>query len=201
MDANNKKFDVRRMVRLAVLAAIIVLMAFTPLGFFKTAGVEITFIQIPVVVGAIIMGPSAGAILGAFFGAVSFIQCFGMSAFGAVLLATNPLGTFLTCMTGRIYMGWLAGLLFKKLNAIDRTKLVSYGITGIAGPLMNTVFFLGYLVACFNDTMLGWANDAGKSLFPFLISFVGINGLIEACVCFVASTAIAKALDHFMNKN
>ena len=79
-----------KMIQLALLTAIIVLMAFTPVGFIRTPGLEITLIGIPVVVGAVLLGPSGGAILGAVFGLCSFLQCFGMSPFGAVLLGINP---------------------------------------------------------------------------------------------------------------
>ena len=83
----------RRLVYMAILIAIILVMAFTPLGYLKTAGLEITFIQVPVIVGAILMGPTAGAILGGVFGLTSFIQCFGLSAFGAALLEINAVYT------------------------------------------------------------------------------------------------------------
>ena len=66
----------RRLVYMAILIAIILVMAFTPLGYLKTAGIEITFIQVPVIVGAILMGPAAGAILGG---------CSGSRALSSVL--------------------------------------------------------------------------------------------------------------------
>ena len=56
-----------KMVQLAILAAIVVLMAFTPLGYLQIGVVKITFLMIPVVIGAIILGPGAGAVLGAVF--------------------------------------------------------------------------------------------------------------------------------------
>ena len=65
------------MVETALLGAIIVVMAFTPLGYLRTAtGLEITFIMIPVVIGAATVGPSAGAILGGVFGITSFVTRF-----------------------------------------------------------------------------------------------------------------------------
>ncbi len=76
------KFSTKYLVEMALLVAIILLMAFTPIGYIKTAGLEITLIVIPVAVGAVTLGPAAGAILGGVFGITSFIQCFGMSAFG-----------------------------------------------------------------------------------------------------------------------
>ena len=77
----------------AVLASIVVLMAFTPIGYLRIGAVEMTFIMIPVAVGAITLGEKSGAFLGLVFGVSSFIQCFGMSPFGAALLQINPIFT------------------------------------------------------------------------------------------------------------
>ena len=60
------------MAQMAVLTAIILIMAFTPLGYLRTAGLEISLITIPVVIGAMITGPAAGAVLGGVFGITSF---------------------------------------------------------------------------------------------------------------------------------
>ena len=87
----NMSMKTLKMIQLALLIAIIALMAFTPIGFIRTPGLEITLIGIPVVVGAVLLGPAGGAILGAAFGLCSFLQCFGLSLFGATLLAINPL--------------------------------------------------------------------------------------------------------------
>ena len=39
---NKKKFSTKFLVEMALLVAIILIMAFTPLGYIKTAGIEIT---------------------------------------------------------------------------------------------------------------------------------------------------------------
>lgn len=69
---NKKKFSTKFLVEMAPLVAIILIMAFTPLGYIKTAGIEITLIVVPVAVGAVTLGPAAGAILGGVFGLASF---------------------------------------------------------------------------------------------------------------------------------
>ena len=33
-----------------------------------------------------------------------------------------------------------------------------------------------------------------SNVFAFIVAFVGVNGLIEAAVCFVVGSAISKAL-------
>ena len=76
-----KKFSTKFLVEMALLVAIILIMAFTPLGYIKTVGIEITLIVVPVAVGAVTLGPTAGAILGGVFGFASFLRCFGLNAF------------------------------------------------------------------------------------------------------------------------
>ena len=60
----NGKLNTTYMVEMALLIAIILIMAFTPIGYIKTFGLEITLIVVPVAVGAVVLGPTAGAILG-----------------------------------------------------------------------------------------------------------------------------------------
>ena len=66
---------IQYLTRLAVFVAVTLVMAYTPLGYLRTPGLEITFLMIPVTVGAIVLGPAAGAILGGVFGLTSFFQC------------------------------------------------------------------------------------------------------------------------------
>ena len=62
------KTDVRYLTELGLLTALVLIMAYTPLGYLKTPwGVEITFIVIPVAIGSILLGPSAGGFLGLVF--------------------------------------------------------------------------------------------------------------------------------------
>ena len=166
----NGKLNTTYMVEMALLIAIILIMAFTPIGYIKTFGLEITLIVVPVAVGAVVLGPTAGAILGGVFGLTSFIQCFGMSAFGAMLLSINPAGTFVVCFVTRLVMGWLTGLIAQGL------KKVKALIQGLA------------------------KNMKVANPFAFVIAFVGVNGLVEAAACFVVGSAITKALQHSVNK-
>ncbi len=136
----------RRLVQMAILIAIMLVLAFTPLGYLKVGAIEITFMTIPVVIGAILLGPAAGAFLGGVFGLTSFIQCFGMSAFGAALLGINPFLTFLVCMVPRILMGYLAGVIFRVIYRHDKTKILSFAASSLSGALLNTILFVGMLM-------------------------------------------------------
>ncbi len=193
----NRNSKVIYMVELALLIAIILIMAFTPIGYIKTLGLEITLIVVPVAIGATLMGPTGGAVLGAVFGLTSFYQCFGMSPFGSVLLSINPVFTFITCVPTRILAGWLAGVIFKVLHKNDKTKKISYYAASLAAPLLNTLFFMTCIVLFFYNTdyIQGFAAQLGTSSpFGFVLGFVGINGLVEAIACFVVASAVSKAL-------
>ena len=96
---------IRKTVLLAVLIAIMLLFSFTPIGYLKVGAIEITFMCIPVAVGAILLGPACGALLGAVFGVTSFVQCFGLSTFGTFLFSVQPVYTALVCILPRILCG------------------------------------------------------------------------------------------------
>ena len=199
--ATNNTTKVGRLVRLAILVAILLVMAFTPLGYLRTAGLEISFLTIPVIIGAIILGPLEGALLGAVFGLTSFFQCFGMSPFGNMLLTINPFFTFIVCVVSRTLMGFLCGIIFQLLYKVDKTKWVSFGVSSLAGALLNTILFMGSLVLFFyqTDYIQSMITALGAtSIISFVLLFVGVQGAIEAVVCFVAGTAISKALHKFL---
>ena len=119
---SERKSKTTWLVQIAMLTAIVLILAFTPLGYIRTGGLEITLIVIPVAVGAVILGPVGGMILGAVFGITSFIQCFGMSPFGAMLLSISPVKTFITCVVTRTLLGWLTGLIYQGMKKISRNK-------------------------------------------------------------------------------
>ena len=184
---NKNKFSTKYLVEMALLVAIILLMAFTPIGYIKTAGLEITLIVVPVAVGAVTLGPTAGAILGGVFGITSFI------------LGINPFLTFLVCVPTRILMGWLTGLIYHGLRKTKIPSAASVTIASLCCPLLNTTFFMGTLVTLFASTMRE-SFGMGKVL-PFIFAFVGVNGVVEAIVCFVVGTAISMALKKALRYN
>lgn len=192
-----------RLAETSILCAVVIVMAFTPLGYLKTPGLEITFITVPVIIGAIQCGPAAGAILGAVFGATSFFQCFGMSAFGATLLSVNPIFTFIVCVPTRILMGFLIGLIYKAIG--EKAKKVTLGtlVASLTGPILNTLFFMSALLALFakSEFIVNLMEQTGAvNIITFAAIFVGVQGLIEAGVCFVIGGAVSLALTKALKR-
>ena len=82
----------RYLVELALMVTIIFVMAFTPLGYFRTLGLSITFLTVPVAVGAMILGPTGGAICGLAFGITSFYAVLRYGRFRNHVIQHQPTG-------------------------------------------------------------------------------------------------------------
>ncbi len=204
MNRGNKKFDTRYMVELAMMIAIILLMAFTPLGYIRTPGLSVTLLTVPVAVGAVILGPKGGAICGLAFGATSFYNALtGSSAFSAMLLSINPVGLFITCVVARVLVGWITGLIAAGLRKKESSRKLAPYVASLACPLLNTFFFMSFICIFYYNTeyVQGIAAGLGVSnpLF-FVAAFVGVQGLIEAVVCFVLGSVISRALSAALKR-
>ena len=183
------------MVKLAMLVALLMIFCFTSIGFLKIGIVEITFNMIPVVIGAIVIGPAAGAFLGALFGAASFWQCFGQSTFGTLLFGVNPCFTVLICFVPRILAGLIPGLIFRAMTK-KKDNIAAYFVSAAVGSLTNTVLFVGGFCLLFKDTMLGMASDNGLSPLAFIATAFLLNASVEL----VANTAIVAAVSKAVTK-
>ena len=158
---------------------------------------EITFLTIPVVIGAMICGPVSGAILGGVFGVTSFIQCFGISTFGTTLCGINPVYTFIVCVITRILTGWFSGLIFQAISKKDSKKIISCIVTAGFGAICNTVLFVGSLLLFFGRT--DYIKSIGDTAWKVIVAIVGTNGLVEAAVCLVVGAAVSKAILVLIN--
>ena len=198
---SNPKF----LAQLALLVAVELVMKITGLGSVPVGQIYMSFLTLPVAIGAILMGPLAGAILGGVFGIASFIDAVsGASAMGGVLFQVAPFKTFVLCVITRILMGVCSGIIFKAINKVLKDRTIAYSIGAISAPLLNTLFFMGFLVIAFYDTdyihKLAHTIGATNPL-TFVITLVGLQGLIEAVTCCILGTVVSKALaNHLARK-
>lgn len=192
----------RYMCRVALFMAIIFVMKLAGLGNIPINPLlNVTLMDIPVAVGAILLGPAAGAILGATFGVTSFIQ--PMSGMVMALFKISPVHTIIMCVVMRALMGFCCGWIFRLLKKVDRTKTISYYVAALSAALLNTVFFMGYLVLVFYHTEYiqeKVATLGAFNWFNFIILFVGLNGLLEAGATMLVGGSVAKGVDLALNR-
>jgi len=197
-----KVFDLTAMMQLAMLICIQFVMKAIGLGSVPVGPLYMSFLTLPIAVGAMIIGPEAGAILGGVFGLVSFKDALtGGSVMTSTLFAVSPFHTFVLCVVTRVLMGYLAGVVFKAVSKLDRKGSWSYFVGAIAAPVLNTVFFMGYLVLAFYNTeyVQGLVSQLGaRNPLMFIILLVGIQGLVEAVTCGALGGVVVKAVSVFL---
>ena len=192
--ASPERKDLFRLTATAMLVALEIVLAFTPVGYLKIGLLSITFMTVPVIIGAVICGPWEGAVLGLTFGLTSFVQCFGIDAFGTTLMSIRPFATFVMCVVTRTLMGFLCGLIYRGLSKTKAPAGVKVGISAFSAPFLNTAFFVPCLIAFFWNTPYIQSIAAGKGVFAFLIAMVGVNGVVEWVVCTAVGAAVAMPL-------
>lgn len=192
--ADKQSVHTKKLVLLALLSAITAVLAYYG-GFIKIGGLaSISLTLVPVVIGATLCGPFAGALLGAVAGAVFFATPDAVFWFGLSI----P-GTVITVMIKGILSGLCAGLVYKLLEKFNRYLAVV--VSAIVCPVVNTgIFLLGSLVF-FMDTVSAGAAAEGVSVGMYLIVFfVGLNFVFELIANIAISPGIVRILDIVKKK-
>lgn len=200
-----KKTNLRYLIELALLVAILLVMNITGLAMIPLPGQYASIMTVPVAIGAMMLGPLAGGVLGCAMGCISFYTAI-KTGFSTLVLAGYSGGTmillsFINTIVTRTLMGFCVGWLFKAIHKIDKTKTISYYIGGIAAPLLNTLFYMTVLVIIFLnaptiEAVLG-AELLAKlqdNVLLFVGAYVGVQALIEAAVGCIISGSICKVL-------
>ncbi|MBO5009512.1 MAG: ECF transporter S component [Clostridia bacterium] len=186
---NKKGMSTEKMVLLALLCAIVAILSYFG-GFIKIGGLaSISLTLVPVVLGAALCGPVAGAILGGVSGAVFFATADAVFWFGLSI----P-GTIITVMVKGILAGLAAGIVYKLLEKYNRYLAIM--ASAVVCPVVNTGIFLIGCLVFFIDTVSAGAIAEGLSLGAYLIIFfVGLNFVFELIVNVILSPAIARIID------
>ena len=139
------------MIRVALMMAIIILLANTPLGMIQLPVIKATTVHIPVIIGAILLGPAAGAILGATFGICSMLSntyaptllSFAFSPFLSTTGLSGAVKALWISVGCRILIGVVSGWLWILLKKIKCPKIAGYAVCGFIGSMTNTVAVMG----------------------------------------------------------
>ena len=203
MSKKEKQIPLKSVIGLAVFALIIVVMAFTPVGFLKTGNLEASFLVVPVAIGAILLGPTYGAVLGLIMGVVSFAQCFGASDMGSALFGVSAVNTFLLCVIPRVICAWMAGVFYDLLSKIDKTGFVPQIAAAVVCPIFNFILFMLGLSLLFGQTpyLLNMQTQMNASGIGHYFALGGMNFHYELLASVVLTTGISTLILKFKNRN
>lgn len=198
------KLDVRTMTQLALLVAIELVMAYTPLGMIPVGPINASLLTIPVAAGAMILGPAAGALMGLIFGLTSFMNAVqGKSAMGAALMNASPVGYFVQAVIGRVLCGLCCAFIYKAVKKVVKDNKICCAVGGVAAPLLNTFFYMGFMMLLFFGTDYIQGLAAGKGVsnpVALIFALVGVQGLVEAITCCVVATLVTVPVLKYLHK-
>ena len=199
----HKTKDTRWMVAVAMMAAIVVVLANTPLGLIPISPViKATTTHIPVIIGAILLGPLAGGILGGVFGICSLISntiapVATSMCFSPFLSTTGLVGAVKAVWVSvgcRVLIGVVAGWLWLGLKKLRVNDLIALPVVGFIGSMTNTVTVMFSILFLFRAEYAAAKNIAMEAFYDFVMGVVTGTGVLEAIVALILVTVIGKAL-------
>ena len=178
----------KQLVLMAMLTAIVAVLSYFG-GFIKIGGLaSISLTLVPVVLGAALVGPAAGAWLGLVSGVVFFATADAVFWFGLSIF-----GTIVTVLIKGAASGLLAGICYRALEKYNR--YVAVVVSAIVCPVVNTAIFLLGCLVFFLDTVSAGALAEGLTVGGYLIIvFVGLNFVFELLVNVVLSPALLRII-------
>ena len=197
-----KKHDTRWMVSVALMAAIVIVLANTPLGMIQLPIIKATTVHIPVILGAILLGPGAGAILGAVFGICSLVSntmaptllSFAFSPFLSTTGIPGALKAIWISVGCRILIGVVAGWLWVLFTKIKLNQFIALPIVGFVGSMVNTVTVMGSIYFLFAPQYAEAKEVALTAVFGLVMGTVTASGIPEAIAAAILVLALGKVL-------
>lgn len=197
-----KKHDTKWMASVALMAAIVVVLANTPLGLIPLPITKATTVHIPVILGAILLGPTAGAILGGVFGICSMISntmtpaltSFAFSPFLSTTGITGALKAIWVSVGCRILIGLVAGWLWMLLKKIKTRQMVWLAVTGFVGSMVNTISVMSSIYFLFAEQYAQAKEVAVSAVWGLILGTVTMSGIPEAIIAAILVSVIGKAL-------
>ena len=187
-----KNAKIKRMVGIALLMALVVVMQFLSGIIPPVGGFSISLVLIPIVLGAAVYGPGAGALLGATFGTVVYINCVtGADPGGAMVFQADPVLCFLVVMGKGVLAGVAAGLVYKLLE--KKNSYVAMLCAAVVCPVVNTGTFVACMLLFFVDVLNAWANGAALAGY-IMTGLVLANFVPELIINVVFSPASVRIL-------
>ena len=197
-----KKHDTRWMVSVALMAAIVIVLANTPLGMIQLPIIKATTVHIPVILGAILLGPGAGAILGAVFGICSLVSntmaptllSFAFSPFLSTTGIPGALKAIWISVGCRILIGVAAGWLWVLFTKIKLNQFIALPIVGFVGSMVNTVTVMGSIYFLFAQQYAEAKEVALTAVFGLVMGTVTASGIPEAIAAAILVLALGQVL-------
>lgn len=185
-----QKNSTLKMVELAVLMAIVAALQITGTGI-RLGGTSVSLVLIPIALGAVLLGPYAGALLGIEFGVIVYVMGFAaVDPFTFVLIQDHPIYTAIICLGKGALAGLAAGFVYKLLAG--KNKLLAVIAAAAATPIVNTALFILGALGMQSTLQSNFLAEGQTVIYFLVIVCAGLNFIFELCLNLLLAPALAR---------
>ena len=195
MESRKSRLGARQIAMTAMLTAIVAVLQLLGNYVQPIPGVSLSFVLVPIVLGAALLGPYAGAWLGFVF-SVMVLATGGATAF----LPINAFGTVLTVIVKGTCAGLLAGLVYRAFE--KKNQYFAIICAAVTAPVVNTGLFLIGCRLFFWPTIVEWGKAAGfeNPVAYVFLGLAGVNFLVELGVNVLLAPVILRLIKLAKNQ-
>lgn len=205
----NTTRNTKTLTLLGVLIAIQVVLTMANIGLIPLPFIKATILHIPVIIGAVLLGPVEGMILGLSFGIMSIVMntvqpgvtSFVFSPFITVGGNTGNFASLFVAIVPRVLIGLTAYYSYKFVCKFDKSRMVAYSVAGLVGALTNTILVMGSIYVLFGEQYAAAKDIPFSALFGAIMAIVGTNGVPEAIGAAIIVPALCKPLNMIFRFN
>lgn len=179
----------KKMVLLALITAITAALQLMGVAI-RFGTFSVSMVGVPVVIGAALCGPAAGAWLGLVFGITVLV-----SGDAALFLQWEPAAAILVVLVKGVLAGLAAGWIYRLFS--KKTSFGAVLAAAVVYPVVNTgLFFLGSLAFFFDDCVnyAAGMGITGSGAVIILTVFIGLNFFFELGLDVVLSGIIDRLI-------
>ena len=188
---------IKRMVGLALLIALIVVMQAISGMIPPIGGFSISLVLIPIVLGAAMYGPAAGALLGAAFGVIVYINCVtGADPGGAMVFQADPILCFVVVLGKGILAGFASGMVYKLFK--QKNPYLAIICAAIICPIVNTGTFVICMLLFFIEVLSSWA--AGGNIVGYILTGLILANFLPELLINVVFSPASQRIISIINK-
>ena len=200
--------SIQQLTLTALFAAVLLPMAFTPLGLIDLPVIKATVLHVPVIIGSVVLGPKRGAGLGALFGLTSLwkntmapsLLSFAFSPFVPLPgIGHGSLWALAICFVPRILAGvlpyYVAAGFARLCKGNGWGRAAGYVLAGVSGAAVNTALVMGLMGLVLGDAFAAAQGISHEMVTGAVLAIVLANGVPEAIAAAVLCGAVCLGLE------
>ena len=189
-----KGYSLQQLILLALLMAVVAVLQLFLSGI-QFGPVALNFVLVPIVIGGLLLGPTAGGVLGLTFASIVLYRGILNPASITGFLFYFHWGTAVFIVVAWLIRGLAAGVVPALIyKAMQKKESLGVTLASAAAPVVNTGLF-ALAIFMVSGIITQQFVPEGASLFNHVFTvFIGVNFVIE----FLISLSLAPAIYHIV---